>query len=216
MWHDFDERERASPEAIERLLSSRWPGDLHRALWEIERRRPESAHLALALIDHADERLRARAAAVVAGDESGMANVLPLVRDPSPVVRKAARVALLQHPDVAIARRALLGLLTERSTEVARDGQAEVHARTTRGSRTGRTGTPRPSLSDGRGDSADARIAATRLLRVFPRSTATRHARHGCDRQENPRPAQHRTWNTVTPCRSWPYCQRTERLDHRS
>ena len=108
-----------SREDVQELLRSPLPGDLFRALLEIERMGPTEARLARPLLSSPDPPLRARAAAVVGNDESLWADLAPLISDTSPFVADSARLALLRARDEGTARQAFLQLLRAESSELS-------------------------------------------------------------------------------------------------
>jgi len=103
---------------IRLLLASPRPGDLFRALFSMEQRGKEDAYLALPVLRHPREDLRARAALVVGRNPSLARKLLPLLEDPLSEVRDAAAQALLDAGDVHLARRGLLHLLRNRRRPV--------------------------------------------------------------------------------------------------
>src|SRR4030095_9773639 len=76
------------------------------------------AKLALPLLTHPSADLRARAAAVAGNDASLAQQLLPLTHDSSECVRLSAQLALLNAPDLPVARAALLSLIRARLLEL--------------------------------------------------------------------------------------------------
>jgi len=123
-WLPLDPRPLPSPGAVAGRLKTRFVPDLYRALAEVERLGPEWAHLAVPLLGHDDDDLRARAAAVAANDPEQGPALAPLLADPAPQVRLAAALGLLNASDAALAQQGFVELLKTRDEGIF-DGELD-------------------------------------------------------------------------------------------